>query len=92
VRVHRISAGSIHRIGHFFVVGQGIFRAVESGIPAEQISGFRQEMLWVTHRKNRFGEACPAELSGDGGFFASFFYVKTPLKLTICFYPESSVQ
>jgi hypothetical protein len=26
------------------------------------------------------------------GFFASFFCVKTPFKLTIRFYPESSVQ
>jgi hypothetical protein len=32
------------------------------GIPAEQISGFRQEMLWGTHRKNGFG-----------GDFLSFF-------------------
>jgi hypothetical protein len=49
-------------------------------------------MLWGPHRKNGFGEACLAELSGDGGFFASFYCVKTPLKLTIRFYPESSVQ
>jgi hypothetical protein len=80
VRTHRISAGSIHRIGHFFVVGQSISRAGVGGIPAEQIPVFRQGMLWGTNRKNSFGEACPAELSGDGGFFASFFCVKTPLK------------
>ncbi len=59
----------------FFRGGSKHFQRREiAGIPAEYISGFRKEMLWGTHRKNGFGEACPAEQGGDGTFFASFFH------------------
>ncbi len=61
----------------FFRGGSKHFQRREiAGIPAEQISGFRKEMLWGTHRKNGFGG--DPVIRRDRSFFASFFHVKTP--------------